>query len=130
MKRRSVLVTTLVLGLALTAVAQTAPVKASKSNVPHAAAKQKKEKAHRTDASMQECIQQKIAMTSRLKNEPISVAVENGTARFTGTVRNAGSKGGVVSIARSCGTRQVTNDITVEAMKKPAPKAKTGAPHK
>ena len=49
--------------------------------------------------------------------------MSGGVATFTGTVKNSGSKGGVVSLAKAAGAKSVVNNITIEKPAKPAPAA-------
>lgn len=138
MKSRSIFINAVVLGVALAAVAlgQSTTVKSSSAThkASHAMmpAKTGARKAQHTDASIQECIQQKLDAAPKLKADSITVTVDKGIATFAGAVRNAGDKGAVVSIARSCGAKKVMNNIMVEAMKKPVvlPKVKSSSPGK
>ncbi|MEP7272084.1 MAG: BON domain-containing protein [Acidobacteriota bacterium] len=74
----------------------------------------------KTDAEIQSCIEQKLAAAPRLKDQHLTVAVVNGVSTFTGVAKNAGSKGSVSGLAKSCGARSVVNHITVEAAMKTA----------
>lgn len=66
------------------------------------------------DAAIQKCIQDKLAASATLKSDGITVAVANGVATLTGNVKNMGSKGAATNIAKSCGSKSITNNITVE----------------
>ena len=112
--------------LALAAVAQT-PTTATKTVAPVKAAKPMKTVAAKSDADIQSDIQQRLAAAPKLKSENISVAVSNAVATFTGSVKNAGSKGGVSSLAKAAGAKKVINNLTVEKAEKPA---KAAAPVK
>ena len=112
--------------LALAAVAQT-PAPATKTVAPVKAAKPAKTVATKSDADIQVDIQKRLAAAPKLKSENISVAVSNAVATFTGSVKNAGSKGGVSSLAKAAGAKKVVNNITVEKAEKPA---KAAAPVK
>ena len=112
--------------LALAAVAQT-PAPATKTVAPVKAAKPAKTVTVKSDADIQADIQKRLAAAPKLKSENISVAVSNAVATFTGSVKNAGSKGGVSSLAKAAGAKSVVNNITVEKAEKPA---KTAAPVK
>ena len=115
--------------LALAAVAQTpATAPATKTVAPVKAAKAMKTVAAKSDADIQSDIQQRLAAAPKLKSENISVAVSNAVATFTGSVKNAGSKGGVSSLAKAAGAKKVVNNITVEKAEKPA-KAMAPAKH-
>jgi osmotically-inducible protein OsmY len=70
--------------------------------------------APKSDSEIQSCIESKLASSSKLKDQSFSVSVNNGVATFTGTAKNSGSKSGVSSLAKSCGSKQVVNNITVE----------------
>src|SRR6476646_1169194 len=69
--------------------------------------------APKDDAGIQKCIGDKLAASASLKSQGITAAVSNGTATLTGKVKNAGSKGAATNIAKSCGAKSVTNDITI-----------------
>ena len=71
--------------------------------------------APKSDSDIQSCISSKLAAAPKLKDQGFSVSVSGGTATFTGTAKNAGSKGGVANIAKSCGAKTVVNNITVES---------------
>lgn len=109
--------------LALSAFAKTpAPKPASTSGqTTQHATTAKTKAAPKTDAEMESCIQGKLAASPKLKDQGFIVSVSNGKATFTGTAKNAGSKGSVQGIAKSCGCKSVVNDITVQsAAKTPA----------
>lgn len=76
------------------------------------------------DADIQKCIDEKFASAASLKDKKPSVVVANGVATITGEAKNGGAKGGATRIAKSCGARDVKNDMTVVAAsaKKPAEK--------
>ena len=120
--------------LALAAVAQT-PMTATKpvtkpmtkTVAPVAAAKPMKTVAVKNDADIQADIQKRLTAAPKLKSENINATVSGGIATFTGSVKNAGSKGGVSSLAKAAGAKSVVNNITIE---KPAMPAKTAAPAK
>lgn len=78
--------------------------------------------AAKSDADIQTDIQQRLAASPKLKSESINVSVSGGVATFTGTVKNAGSKGGVSGLAKAAGAKSVVNNITVEKPAKPAKK--------
>lgn len=81
----------------------------------------------KSDSDIQADIQKRLAAAPKLKSENIKVSVSGGVATFTGAVQNAGSKGGVSSLAKAAGARSVVNNISIE---KVAPHAKTAAPIK
>ena len=66
----------------------------------------------KSDADIQSDIQKRLAAAPKLKSEKINVAVSGGIATFSGTVSNPGSKGGVSSLAKAAGAKQVVNNIT------------------
>lgn len=121
--------------LSFAAVAQT-PAPAAKQAKPAAA---KTAKPVKSDADIQADIQKRLSEAPKLKSESITVAVANGVATFTGTVKNSGSKGGVTSLAKAAGAKSVVNNITIDKpakpakpapAPKPAPAAKPAAPAK
>jgi len=87
-------------------------------------------KPAKSDADIQADIQKRLAEAPKLKSENITVAVANGVATFTGTVKNAGSKGGVSGLAKAAGAKSVINNITVEKPVKPAPPVKPASAKK
>lgn len=76
--------------------------------------------ATRSDADIQKCIQGKLAGSEKLRDQDFSVNVSNSEATFTGTARNAGSKGAVTRIGQSCGAAKVVNNIAAPAIPRPA----------
>jgi osmotically-inducible protein OsmY len=116
--------------LVLSALGQTgrtsATKTATKNNAPsgntlaQSAKPAKHMAATKSDSDIQSCVESKMAGSSKLKDQGFGVSLSNGVATFTGTTKNSGSKSGVSSIAKTCGTRQVVNNITVE---KAAPSA-------
>lgn len=76
-----------------------------------------------TDADIQKCIEEKFASAASLKDKKPSVSVSGGVATITGEARNGGAKGGATKIAKSCGAKEVKNEMTVAAStKKPTEK--------
>jgi osmotically-inducible protein OsmY len=71
--------------------------------------------APKSDSDIQSCISSKLTTAPKVKDQGFSVSVSGGTATFTGTAKNAGSKGGVGSIAKACGAKQVVNHINLES---------------
>ena len=69
--------------------------------------------APKDDAGIQKCISDKLAASASLKTQGISATVSNGTATLTGKAKNAGSKGAATNVAKSCGAKSVTNNITI-----------------
>ena len=76
--------------------------------------------APRSDADIQKCIQGKLAGSEKLRDQDFSVNVSNSEATFTGTARNAGSKGAVTRLGQSCGAVKVVNNIAAPAIPRPA----------
>lgn len=76
-----------------------------------------------TDPDILKCIQERFASAPSLKDKPPSVAVANAVATITGEAKNPGTKGAATRSAKSCGAKEVKNDMTVLAgIKKPAEK--------
>ena len=124
---KTIITGTALIGLwALAAIAQT-PAPAAKTVAPVKAAKPMKTVVAKSDADIQADIQKRLAAAPKLKSENISSTVASGVATFSGTVKNASSKGGVSSLAKAAGAKSVVNNITVE---KPAAPVKAAAPAK
>jgi osmotically-inducible protein OsmY len=104
----------LIILLALSATAQEMqkkPPKTQKASTPT------------TDADIQKCIEEKFASAASLKDKKPTVSVSGGVATITGEAKNGGAKGGATKIARSCGSKEVKNEMTVAAStKKPTEK--------
>lgn len=76
-----------------------------------------------TDPDILKCIQEKFANAASLKDKPPGVTVTNGVATITGEAKNPGTKGAATRIAKSCGAKEIKNEMTVLAgIKKPAEK--------
>jgi osmotically-inducible protein OsmY len=86
------------------------------------AAKAKKATAAKSDSEIESCITQKLAAAPKLKDQGFSAAVSGGVVTLTGSAINGGSKGDASKIAKSCGAKQVVNNITVQPHTKPAAK--------
>ncbi len=71
------------------------------------------------DGAIQKCITDKFAAAPSLKTQGFSATVSQGVATLTGTAKDAGSKGAATNIAKRCGAKSVTNNITVSPPKKP-----------
>ncbi len=85
----------------------------------------KKPMAGKSDSEIQSCIQTRLANAPKMKEQGFSASVSGGVATFTGTTRNAGTKGGVSGMAKACGASKTVNNITFEKAAKPvAPAAK------
>src|SRR5258708_3431051 len=69
--------------------------------------------APKDDAGIQKRISDKLGASASLKTQGISATVRNGTATLTGNVKNAGSKGAATNLAKGCGAKSVTNNITI-----------------
>jgi len=91
-----------------------APKKAKKESAPAPP-------AAKSDADVQKCISDKFAAAEKLKSQGFTATVTNGEATLTGTALNAGSKGAATKIAKSCGVKNVKNEITAPPVQqKPA----------
>lgn len=105
-----------ILGLALAAlvfitpavIAQSSDAMAKKEHAP----KVKNDSAPKSDTEVQKCIMDKLSNSEKLKSQGFSATVSNGEAKLSGNAQNAGSKGAVTRIARNCGAKSVTNNIT------------------
>jgi osmotically-inducible protein OsmY len=106
--------------LAISVAAQTS----TPAPAPKPAAMSKAAPAAKSDAEILTDIQKRLAAAPKLKSENISASVTNGVAIFTGVVKNSGSKGGVVSLAKAAGAKSVVNNLTIEKPAKPAPATK------
>ncbi|NBO64113.1 MAG: BON domain-containing protein [Acidobacteria bacterium] len=78
--------------------------------------------ATRTDAEIQSCIEGRLAASEKLRQQQFSVSVNSSEATFTGTARNAGSKGAVTRIGQSCGAIKIINNITAPGIPRPTKK--------
>ena len=123
MKRTFVSICTLlfVTLLAVNGFAQDMEKKASDKVTKTAKAKAPKPT---TDPEIQKCIQDKFASAPSLKDKLPTVSVSGGVATITGEAKNGGTKGGATRIAKSCGAKDVKNDMTVVASSKPAKEKK------
>jgi Predicted periplasmic or secreted lipoprotein len=65
------------------------------------------------DATIQKCISDKFAASESLKTQGLSATVSGGVATLTGQAKNAGSKGAATNVAKGCGAKSVTNQITI-----------------
>ena len=116
---------TLIALLALSASAQEMQKKTSEAKP----AKTKKA-TPTTDADIQKCIEEKFAKAPSLKDKKPSIRVSGGVATITGEAKNGGTKGVATRIAKSCGAKEVKNNMTVAPSdkkpsdKKPAEKKK------
>jgi osmotically-inducible protein OsmY len=70
--------------------------------------------AKKSDSDIQSCIESKMTSDQKLKNQGFNLSMNNGVATYTGATKNSNSKSGVNSLAKSCGARQVVNNISVE----------------
>ncbi len=77
--------------------------------------------ATKRDSDIQSCIESKMGSDQKLKNQGFNLSMNNGVATFTGTTKNSNSKSGVNSIAKSCGAKQVVNNISVEKAESSSP---------
>ena len=76
-----------------------------------------------SDDEILKCIEEKFASAPSLKDKKPSVRVIGGVATITGEAKNPGTKGAATRIAKSCGAKEIKNEMTVLAgIKKPAEK--------
>lgn len=76
-----------------------------------------------SDDEILKCIEEKFANAPSLKDKKPSVRVIGGVATITGEAKNPGTKGAATRIAKSCGAKEIKNEMTVLAgIKKPAEK--------
>jgi osmotically-inducible protein OsmY len=87
---------------------QSSETMAKKGSAP----KPRKETAPKSDSEIQKCIMDKFSNSEKLKPQGFNASVSNGEAKLTGTAQNVGSKGAATRIARNCGAKSVTNNIT------------------
>ena len=69
----------------------------------------------KSDPELQKCIMDKIAASASLKNLGLNATVSNGEVTLTGTAKNSASKGTATKLAKACGAKKITNNITIEA---------------
>jgi osmotically-inducible protein OsmY len=81
------------------------------------AAQEKKAAGPATDAEIKQCIEERFAKSTSLAGQAITVAVSNGEATLTGTVKAGTQKGTATRIAKgkACGARNVANNLAVES---------------
>ncbi len=114
----------LIAALALNVMAQTGTqTEEAKQKTERAkeTAKTKKAATPTDDAGIQKCISDRLAASARLKDLGLTATVSNGEATLTGSAKNSGQKASAATIARRCGAKKVTNNITVEAATKAKP---------
>jgi osmotically-inducible protein OsmY len=70
------------------------------------------------DGAIQKCITDKLAASTALNPQGFSATVSGGVATLTGTAKDAGSKGAASNIAKKCGAKKVTNNISAPAVGK------------
>ena len=105
----------------------TGPITKGKTSASKKTAQAKTTGEPQSDADIQSCITKRLAAAPKLKTQGLSATVSEGVATFIGTAANPGSKGGVYSLAKSCGAKQIVNHITVQASGKSTAKAVTPA---
>jgi osmotically-inducible protein OsmY len=71
-----------------------------------------------SDADIQKCIQDRFANAPSMKDNPPKVTVSGGVATITGEAKNGGQKGAATRSAKSCGAKEVKNEMTVAAKPK------------
>jgi osmotically-inducible protein OsmY len=77
------------------------------------AQKAKNTVAPKSDEEIQKCITDDLAASSKLKTLGLSVTVSNGEATLTGEGKSSGNKNAAAKIAKKCGAKKVTNNITI-----------------
>src|SRR5262249_30088199 len=105
----------LVLAFGVAAKTTTTPAPASKPPQAKSKSTPPAKAAPKTDAEIEQCINDRLAKSAKLKDQGFSVSVSSGVATFTGTAKNSGSKGGVTNIAKACHATKTVNNITVQA---------------
>jgi osmotically-inducible protein OsmY len=78
------------------------------------------------DPDILKCIEERFANAKSLKDKPPSASVSNGVATLTGEAKNGGTKGGATRIAKSCGAKEIKNEMSVLPGAKPAKEKKIG----
>jgi osmotically-inducible protein OsmY len=81
--------------------------------------KAKKDSAPKSDDEIHKCIMDKFSNSEKLKSQGFNASVSNGEARLTGSAQNSGSKGAATRIARNCGAKNVSNNITAPSIPRP-----------
>jgi osmotically-inducible protein OsmY len=71
-----------------------------------------------SDADIQKCIQDRFANSPSMKDNLPKVSVSGGVATITGEAKNGGQKGAATRSAKSCGAKEVKNEMTVAAKMK------------
>jgi osmotically-inducible protein OsmY len=84
------------------------------------AQKTKSTVAPKSDEDIQKCINDGFASNAKLKDLSLSAAVVSGEATLTGDAKSGGNKNTAASVAKKCGAKKVTNNITIPGQ---APKA-------
>lgn len=110
-----------VLALSAVALAQAQPAQGGEMMMKKSdkkAQKKAEKSVPQSDGDIQQCITDKLAKSEKLKSQSFSSAVSSGVVTLTGNAANAGSKGAVTRIAKSCGATKVINNITAPAVKK------------
>ncbi|MGH9834013.1 MAG: hypothetical protein ACREBD_20190 [Blastocatellia bacterium] len=80
-------------------------------------AEKKKDTAPKSDADVQKCITDKFAASEKMKG--FSASVSGGAATLAGDAATAGLKGNATRMAKSCGAKSVTNNMTAPPVAKP-----------
>ncbi len=119
----SILSLILLLLISMTLLVRTTPAVSGQSSdammKKGSATKAKNETTPKSDVEIQKCIMDKFSNSEKLRSQGFNASVSNGEARLAGTARNSGSKGAATRIARNCGAKTVTNDITAPNIPKP-----------
>jgi osmotically-inducible protein OsmY len=69
--------------------------------------------APKTDEEIQKCIANGFAGAAKLKDLGLSGTVANGEATLTGEAKSSGTKNSAAGVAKKCGAKKVTNNITI-----------------
>ncbi len=109
--------------IALAQAAQPAQGDTMKKSEKKEKKKEAKAAVPTSDPDIQKCIADKFANSEKLKSQGFSATVSGGVATLSGKAANAGSKGAASRIAKSCGAKEVTNNIEAPPVAKPAKKS-------
>jgi osmotically-inducible protein OsmY len=75
--------------------------------------KAKNKIAPKTDDQIQKCITAGLSESPKLKRLALNAIVANGEATLTGEAKSSGNKNTATGVARKCGAKKVTNNITI-----------------
>lgn len=77
------------------------------------AQKAKNTVAPKSDEEIQKCITDNLGASAKLKTLGLSATVSNGEATLMGEGKSSGNKNAAANIAKKCGAKKVTNNITI-----------------